>query len=114
MNITLDAVADSLTNTQNISLPGRLVFDIATIRVPECPFNPKNRLTVPTVRRYVGCTEISLLTKWREIIVIVIVITCPRPPHHRRHRCCPLVLNLVLILSHPRVGSVRWGTGRVK
>jgi hypothetical protein len=44
-----------LTNTkpkyqigiQLYSLPGRLVFDIATILVPERPFTQKNHLPVP-------------------------------------------------------------------
>jgi hypothetical protein len=37
----------SFPSSITISLPRRLVFDIATIRVPECPFTQKNHLPVP-------------------------------------------------------------------
>jgi hypothetical protein len=53
-----------------ISLPGRLVFDIATIRAPKCPSTPKYCTTVPVVHMYVGCTGYCFLAKWREINIL--------------------------------------------
>ncbi len=42
-----------------ISLPGRLVFDIMTIRFLECPFTQKNNLPVPLQSKYVDYTAES-------------------------------------------------------
>ena len=46
-----------------ISLPGRLVFNVSSIRAPKSLFTQKYRLTVLIVRMYMGCTAILLSCK---------------------------------------------------